>query len=64
MMEEAGSMIWNSVRMPGYFNNFLTSMQPKKLDDGSYVMAIPMEGKQMYLMDVNGCWRSGRMCCK
>ena len=58
MMEKAGSMIWNSVRMPGYFNNFLTAMQPKKLDDGSYVLAVPMEGKPMYAMDVGdlgGC---------
>jgi hypothetical protein len=58
MMEKAGSMICNSVRMPGYFNNFLTAMQPKKLDDGSYVLAVPMEGKPMYAMDVGdlgGC---------
>jgi hypothetical protein len=52
MMEKAGSMIWNSVRMPGYFSNYLTLVKPKKLDDGSYVFAIPMEGKPLYLMDV------------
>ncbi|CAB3998523.1 Hypothetical predicted protein, partial [Paramuricea clavata] len=52
MMEKAGSMIWNSVRTPGYFSNYLTLVKPKKLDDGSYVFALPMEGKPLYLMDV------------
>jgi hypothetical protein len=57
MMEKAGSMIWNSVRMPAYFNNFLT-VPPRKLDDESYIVASPMEGKPMYAMDVGdlgGC---------
>ncbi|CAB4024724.1 Hypothetical predicted protein [Paramuricea clavata] len=61
MMEKAGSMIWNSVRMPAYFNNFLTLAKPNKMDDGSYVLAVPMEGKPMYLMDVEdlgGCTAS------
>lgn len=50
--EKAGSMTWNSVRMPVYFNNFLTNSRPKKQDDGSYLMDHPMEGKPMYAMDV------------
>jgi hypothetical protein len=61
MMEKAGSMIWNSVRMPAYFNNFLALAKPNKTDDGSYVLAVPMEGKPMYLMDVEdlgGCTAS------
>ena len=56
--EKASSMTWNSVRMPGYFNNFLTNSKPKKQDDGSYVIDYPMEGKPMYAMDVDdlgGC---------
>ena len=52
IMEKAGSMIWNSVRIAGYFNNFLTFWKPKKLDDGSYVFDLAMEGKPMYGMDV------------
>lgn len=51
--EKTGSMTWNSVRMPGYFNNFLTNSKPKKQDDGSYVIDYPMEGKPMYAMDVD-----------
>ena len=51
-MEKAGSMIWNSVRIAGYFNNFLTFWKPRKLDDGSYVFDLAMEGKPMYGMDV------------
>ena len=52
IMEKAGSMTWNSVRIAGYFNNFLTFWKPKKLDDGSYVLDLAMEGKPMYGMDV------------
>ena len=51
-------MIWNSVRMAAYFNNFLTNTKPRKLDDGSYIMDYPMEGKPVYAMDVDdlgGC---------
>jgi hypothetical protein len=51
--EKAGSMIWNSVRMPGYFNNFLTNTKPIKVGDGSYIFGFPMEGKPMYAMDVD-----------
>ena len=50
--EKAGSMTWNSVRMPAYFNNFFTILRPKKQDDGSYTIDYPMEGKPMYAMDV------------
>jgi type IV secretory pathway VirB6-like protein len=50
--EKAGAMIWNSVRIAGYFNNFLTFWKPKKLDDGTYVLDLAMEGKPMYGMDV------------
>ena len=50
--EKAGAMIWNGVRIAGYFNNFLTFWKPKKLDDGTYVLDLAMEGKPMYGMDV------------
>ena len=51
--EKAGSMTWNSIRIAGYFNNFLTLWKPKKQDDGSYVIDLPMEGKPIYGMDVD-----------
>ena len=66
IMEKAGSMIWNSVRMPIYFNNFLTNTKPRKLDDGSYIMGYPMEGKPTYAMDVDdlgGCVASTIIFC-
>ncbi|XP_028393775.1 nmrA-like family domain-containing protein 1 [Dendronephthya gigantea] len=53
MKEKAGSMIWNSVRMPAYMNNFLVpGSRPQKQEDGTYTLNYPMEGKPMYLMDV------------
>lgn len=45
-------MIWSSVRVAAYFNNFLTLWKPEKQDDGSYVINVPMEGKPMYGIDV------------
>lgn len=65
IMEKADSMTWNSVRMPAYFNNFLTNSRPKKEDDGTYVLDFPMEGKPMYAMDVDdlGECVASRMLC-
>ena len=54
-MEKAGSMIWNSIRLSAYLNNFLTNWKPKKQEDGTYELSIPMEGKPMYGIDVNDC---------
>ncbi|XP_046851079.1 uncharacterized protein LOC124444497 [Xenia sp. Carnegie-2017] len=54
-MEKAGSMIWNSIRLSAYLSNFLTNWKPKKQEDGTYELSIPMEGKPMYGIDVNDC---------
>ena len=51
-MDKAGSMIWNSVRVAAYFSNFWTFWKPRKLDDGTYVVDLAMEGKPMYAIDV------------
>ncbi|XP_067843945.1 nmrA-like family domain-containing protein 1 [Heptranchias perlo] len=41
-----------SVRMPGYFENFLNVFKPVKSDKGCYVLDIPMEGVPMDGMSV------------
>ncbi|XP_046851545.1 uncharacterized protein LOC124444906 isoform X1 [Xenia sp. Carnegie-2017] len=55
LKEKAKSMIWNSIRLSADFNNFLKDWKPKKQEDGTYELSIPMEGKPMYGIDVNDC---------